>query len=106
MEGINNGGKIKLEDHKTNQERIQTMPSIDAEAKRLVIHWHIDNSVTSPSCSPTNWTPSISLSMGHLRGSSAKNTTPFPTFVVSILSIWFPIAAIKISCKVILVGQL
>jgi hypothetical protein len=98
--------KIKLEDDKANRKRIQTMPSIDAEAKRLVIHWHIDNSVTSRSCLPTNWTPSIRLSMWHLRGSSAKNTSPFPTFVVSILRIRFPIATIKISCKEILVVQL
>ena len=39
MEGTKRG-KIKLEDHKANRERIQTVPSIDAEAKRLVIHWH------------------------------------------------------------------
>lgn len=78
------------------------MPSIDAEANRLVIHWHIDNSVISASCLPTKTIPSTSLSMGHWRGSSAENVLPLPTLSVSILRMQFPIATIKISCKTII----
>ena len=51
--------------------------AVEAEAKRVAIYWRIDSSVTSPACLPTNWTPSISLSMGHLRGFSAENTSLF-----------------------------
>ena len=46
----------KIEDMKpVNKEKsVQTIPSTEAEAKRVVNHWHIDNSVISPSCLPTN----------------------------------------------------
>jgi hypothetical protein len=35
------------------KKKIQTVPSCDADTNRFVIHWHIDKSVTSPSCVPT-----------------------------------------------------
>lgn len=75
-----------------------TEPSNEAETKREVIHWHIDRSVISPSCLPTNWTPSIRLSTGHLRGSSAEKTSLLPTLVVSILRTRFPIPTTRTSC--------
>lgn len=95
IEGVPYKCKHKYE---RKRSKIPTVPSVEAEARRVVIHWHIDSSVTSPSCLPTNWTPSISLSMGHLSGSSAENPSPFPTFVESIFRIRFPIATTKISC--------
>ena len=76
------------------------MPSVDAEARRVVIHWDKDRSVTSPSCLPTKCTPSISLSSVHWRGSSPLKSLPRPTFVVSILKTQFPIPTNRISYKI------
>lgn len=98
-QGINRKRIRERKKHSTVQ--IQTVPSVDAETRRVVIHWHIDKSVTSPSCLPMNWTPSTSFSTGHLRGSSADINSLFPTFIVSILSTCFPIPTTKISCKLV-----
>ena len=76
---------------------IQTVPSFDPEAKRVLIHWEMDKSVTSPSCLPTKRTPSISFSRWHLTGSSTAKSLPLPTFVMSILKMQFPTPTYRIS---------
>lgn len=98
MERKNNIAVICYYQYNYQNNEIQTVPSCDADTNRFVIHWHIDKSVTSPSCVPTSWTPSMSLSKGHLGGSSATKVSPFPTFEVSILRTYFPMPTIKISC--------
>lgn len=79
---------------------IRTVPSLDPEARRVLIHWDMDKSVTSPSCLPTKRTPSTSFSRWHLTGSSTVKSFPLPTLVVSILKTQFPIPTNRISCRI------